>query len=69
MITIKPKKYNFINFLILDVPGKSDGVSISVGEAFVSDEDAGQYWDDLRQQWIEHVRELRAAGKESEGTK
>lgn len=67
-IVIKAKRHTFPNFLLLDIPGitRDENRSIDVGAAFPSDELAGEYWDNLRDQWIEHVKARRAAlGKPS----
>lgn len=59
-VTIKARKFNFPNFMLLEIPGHDDTVSMDVGAAFPSDESAGEYWDELRNLWIDHVKARRA---------
>lgn len=59
LVTIKARQFLFPNFLVLEVPGHTDTVSMDVGAAFPSDQDAGAYWDGVKAAWIEHVRDRR----------
>lgn len=59
-VTIKTKPFNYPNFLILEVPGREETVSISVGDALPSDQAAEDYWNAAKAGWIQHVKEKRA---------
>lgn len=59
-VILKAKPLNYPNFLLLNVPGHSDGtVSLDVGAAFPTDTDAGEFWDSAKVAWIEHVKARR----------
>lgn len=50
--------FSLPNYLRLDGPiGDSNGMDI--GYLFATDKEAGEYWDDCREKWIDHVRSRR----------
>jgi hypothetical protein len=55
-VTTEIVPFNMPNFVFL---GSRGGPGIPVGD--LTDEDASGYWDWMKDQWLEHVRERRKA--------
>lgn len=64
---VKVKPFRLPNFL--RIVGCNH--TLGVGDCLPTDEDAGRFWDEMRDSWIAHVRKKRAvtgfAGDTTEG--
>lgn len=60
IVTIKAKAFSYPNYLLLEIPGHDDTISMDVADAFPSDEAAAEYWDEAKNGWIDHVKARRA---------
>lgn len=66
-VIVHAQPFMFPTFLRLVIPGNEDTIGMNVGDAFPTDESAGAYWDELRDQWIQHCRLKRSQlGKSGE---
>lgn len=52
-ISFKVAAFGFVNYV------RFEGMEGSFSVGKLTDEQAGQYWDDLRADWIAHVRKRR----------
>lgn len=63
-IKIHPFRYSNFVHLVIDgkIPGQAQGdVALDVSTAFPTDEAAAEFWDELREGWISHVRARRSS--------